>query len=1729
MGQSYRIRTELGINKSIDVQLDQEFEFLEILSLKIQQADIYTRSCADYGVVVGRVTANNGFGLPNARVAVFIPIDSVDESNPLISSIYPYKSPTDKNEDGYRYNLLPYEKSYSGHAATGTLPTRLDTLTATTAIEVYDKYYKLTAKTNDSGDYMIMGVPLGYQILVMDVDLSDIGEFSLTPQDLIRMGLATEGQVAGNRFKTSTDLNSLPQLITLTKALEISPLWGEQDICDVSINRIDFDLRDNANINIQPTSVFMGSLFSSPDDMRLRPVFKAFNIDSVLTTFGGKPKDDLGNLCELVSGPGQILAIRQTIDQDSDGNPILEVYQMEQSGNVIDSDGTWLTELPMNLDYFITNEFGEKVLSNDPTIGIPTKGKYRFKIKWQQPSSLSEQVRRAHYLVPNIKEYGYSGEIMTNPNKQSSSYYCGLAWSGYTNGFTNTTEYYNRLNEVINCEDTFYEFQFNKVYTVASLIDEYKKGGKGQFIGIKEIGDNSCASSVNKFPVNEGVRNFDWLFFLFSILFQIISIIGPVLLFVYHIIAFLWNNFAVPILFLLIAYFFDLSIQDARSAFLCFPNTPGLAPPFIANAIAEGLLAIALGVILVLFSGYEFKRFKLSMMTYPDCQACECSPEPIFVKNQASAIPSSTLTQFSNGVFYYEKISDLYFGLVLNDDDIRTITATAVSQAVGTRLSPVNYNDTFKSTKSQIFPINSSYKDLMAYTTELPLAERINVFNTRKKYFDGGGINQISVTFDSQSNGTKYHTDNTLTVLYSEKYDTGQLLTFVNPESSQDVNYLWTGQTKLNGVVRGIQGTALIPKNGDITVNYASPFASDGQYTNGVPITYELSSGSVGDGEAQCVASIVLKITGTTENTGTTTYNTCLGETKTINYPIAGVYTIVDTDCIDTSTLGGTANYTFTAGTTCQRSIYPSDIEYYQVVTALTVTEYFKLINQSYNLPGGLGDESLPAILSGQTTIYANYTKKNTFSSDENISKTFVLKFGDLFNDFENQYVTILQRGVDPYSPLYVNKFGVGKLFGFTDNNDITFTATTRINTPIQPLPNGGISVQNFQLGQLSIFTPSHFFKPGVTGSNVPGLQFSGFNTNQVRYYGKYDANTYPNYSVNAYGAQVPSGVFLNSPDINGVKCLVTKLNNSYYSPTSGNSKYDLSEDLSGNGVYISIFPQNPDGTIGGTSTYASEIFPLNYSYNPATPFVTGMTISNNTLNVMRTDRLPSSDYLEPDAASNPLLQQNLGFNTYLISRDGTNAVIKGASTGASVVTADIAGLPGSINALQSFNCTSMVGLSCYKGFGGDFGIKPGCEGSDNVELGCYVFMNEPIIDLKTDLANFLEWTYRFRFFYGLCRGVLSQSFTNNWINGTLYAFPIQVNTVYDTQNKPQSEYQSDVIYFDKPTNNFYYRSSPYSLSSKKFVGQTTNQDDGAVNVKNLLFPTTIINLGIKDSFYSEITFDPSTNGYIIPNLNPTSYSDTSDLINFFVISRITDENFLQQMLSLGDNGIQQLFSRGPSGGGGLFDIYARKRVDGDLVQLMSINSEIGNIGFSPEYYSGTSAQIIGTAQDPTIAVWYSSTTENLQTKDYLTPGRINFRGENNNGYYPYPYGIKSQVVPFYQWSLKKGSTTIFGTQDNNWATGGIVDDIVQNRPYQSLDRTYIGNYPYFLTTNSNVNDMFARGYIFSVDANGNYTSNIATARNEKFMVGAPFHFYFGTVKGASALDKFKTKYSISE
>ena len=179
MSKSYRIRTSIGTDRNVRVDINQDFDFLEILSLKLRQEDVYTRFCADYGVVAGRVIVNGGYGVPNANVSIFVPLDEIDENDPVISTLYPYKNVDEKNEDGYRYNLLPYRKEYDGHVPTGTFPDREDVLKRTEVLEVYEKYFKFTVKTNESGDFMIVGVPVGEVALNVDLDLSDMGCFSL--------------------------------------------------------------------------------------------------------------------------------------------------------------------------------------------------------------------------------------------------------------------------------------------------------------------------------------------------------------------------------------------------------------------------------------------------------------------------------------------------------------------------------------------------------------------------------------------------------------------------------------------------------------------------------------------------------------------------------------------------------------------------------------------------------------------------------------------------------------------------------------------------------------------------------------------------------------------------------------------------------------------------------------------------------------------------------------------------------------------------------------------------------------------------------------------------------------------------------------------------------------------------------------------------------------------------------------------------------------------------------------------------------------------------------------------------------------------------------------------------------------------------------------------------------------------------------------------------------------
>src|SRR6056297_1016905 len=161
MNKSYRIKTKVNPNKTsnIKVKLEQEVDQFEILSLKIDQENEYNDFNCNHGVLVGRVIANGGVGIPNAKVSVFIPLSDEDANNPEIVAAYPYKNPRDKNQDGKRYNLLPRVATQNPETGLfkppqpfGSFPIKEEFITNPTLLEVYEKYYKYSTVTNQSGD-----------------------------------------------------------------------------------------------------------------------------------------------------------------------------------------------------------------------------------------------------------------------------------------------------------------------------------------------------------------------------------------------------------------------------------------------------------------------------------------------------------------------------------------------------------------------------------------------------------------------------------------------------------------------------------------------------------------------------------------------------------------------------------------------------------------------------------------------------------------------------------------------------------------------------------------------------------------------------------------------------------------------------------------------------------------------------------------------------------------------------------------------------------------------------------------------------------------------------------------------------------------------------------------------------------------------------------------------------------------------------------------------------------------------------------------------------------------------------------------------------------------------------------------------------------------------------------------------------------------------------------------
>lgn len=271
------------LDKYITVKLEQDVETLEFMSLKLGTADAYQNFNSDYGVLVGRILANDGIGVPNAKISIFLPIDDTDAEDSEIYSLYPYKTPRDKNNDGKRYNLLPRVSKINPSTnqlepkqAFGSLPIKEEMLGNAPLLEIYKKYYKYTALTNKAGDYMIFGVPTGTQTVHLSCDITDIGEYSMNAASMVSNLGYPESQFTDNKtkIKASSDLNDLPNIETQEITVDVRPFWGDTENFEIGITRQDFRIRA---ILTNTFTIFGTSFTDNADILRGSPGDSAAN------------------------------------------------------------------------------------------------------------------------------------------------------------------------------------------------------------------------------------------------------------------------------------------------------------------------------------------------------------------------------------------------------------------------------------------------------------------------------------------------------------------------------------------------------------------------------------------------------------------------------------------------------------------------------------------------------------------------------------------------------------------------------------------------------------------------------------------------------------------------------------------------------------------------------------------------------------------------------------------------------------------------------------------------------------------------------------------------------------------------------------------------------------------------------------------------------------------------------------------------------------------------------------------------------------------------------------------------------------------------------------------------------------------------------------------------------------------------------------------------------------
>jgi hypothetical protein len=302
---------------------------------------------------------------------------------------------------------------------------------------------------------------------------------SQKPRDFIYKGYDLNEFDSPSQFKDSTNIDGLTQIISQNKSTVVYPFWGDSNNGIAAITRCDVQV----NYKFEPTCVFMGSIISDNDT----------------NAIGHKcaPEIDSGLNSQLIAGEGRIEMIRKTTDGLVEEYPIM--------GNaLIDSDGVWCYQIPMNLDYIGTDEYGNIVATDNPSKGIPTRTQVRFRISKVETGEEGYSRHTAKYLVP-MNPILNEEEIV--PTTQAK------------NGMEMEQMYNFGSNTPAHC---FRDLYWNNVYSVKNYVPKVQVAHRAYSKNYGALKGANLVDNQNPIPFNKLRIDMPFSYMIVCIIFTII-------------------------------------------------------------------------------------------------------------------------------------------------------------------------------------------------------------------------------------------------------------------------------------------------------------------------------------------------------------------------------------------------------------------------------------------------------------------------------------------------------------------------------------------------------------------------------------------------------------------------------------------------------------------------------------------------------------------------------------------------------------------------------------------------------------------------------------------------------------------------------------------------------------------------------------------------------------------------------------------------------------------------------------------------------------------------------------------------------------------------------------------------------------------------------------------------------------------------------------------------------